>query len=198
MKRVLYINELLLCAVSIAFTSLHLYLFHEKWFAREYIVAYLIYGASAALLTNFLISDLKSKDGRPSAKETVFGTVSALPLFFMAVLYFLPFGRINLWIILIFLATIIVLATIWFKGGSKYVLIGIFALLTLSLLGAYVMSVISRVPMGTGYSSEYRAAHSWEFFIAENGGAAQFNAIPTMIAFLLADKFCDKMSCENA
>lgn len=193
MKRVLYINELLLCAVSIAFTSLHLYLFHEEWFAWDYIVAYLIYGASAALLTYFLISDLKSKDGRPSAKETVFGTVSALPLF----LYFLPFGRINLWIILIFLATIIVLATIWFKGGSKYVLIGIFALLTLSLLGAYVMSVISRVPMGTGYSPEYRAAHSWEFFIAENGGAAQFNAIPTMIAFLLADRFCDKMSYEN-
>ena len=197
MKRVLYINEILLCAVYITLTSMHLYTFYEKWFTWDYIVAYVIYGISAVLLTNFLISDLKSKDGRPSAKEMIFGTVFALPLFFMAALNFLPSGRYKLWILLTILVTIIVLAAIWFKGRSKYVLIGIFVVLTVLLLGAYIINAMSRVPMGTGYSREYMETHKWEFFIAENGGAAQLSAVPTMIAFLLADRSCDKMIYEN-
>ncbi len=197
MKRVLYINEILLCAVYITLTSMHLYTFYEKWFTWYYIVAYVIYGISAVLLTNFLISNLKSKDGRPSAKEMIFGTVFALPLFFMAALNFLPSGRYKLWILLTILVTIIVLAAIWFKGRSKYVLIGIFVVQTVLLLGAYIINAMSRVPMGTGYSREYMETHKWEFFIAENGGAAQLSAVPTMIAFLLADRSCDKMIYEN-
>ena len=195
MKRVLYINELLLCAVSFAFTSLHLYLFHEKWSAWEYIVAYLIYGASAAQLTSFLIREFRAKDGMPSAKEMVFGTVSALPLF-LIVWFNIPYsGGFPLQVLLILLVTLIILAAIWFRGSSKYVLIGIFVVLSVLMFGTYLFCTADRVNMG--HMGEYLKSYKWKHFIDSNGWAALLNTIPTMIAFMLAERFCDKMSCEN-
>lgn len=195
MKRVFYINELLLCAVSIAFTSLHLYLFHEEWSAWEYIVAYLIYGASAALLTSFLIREFRAKDGRPSAKEILFGSIFALPLFLIVWFNIPNLGGFPLLILSILLVTLIILAAIWFRGLSKYVLIGIFVVLSVLMFGAYLFCTADRAHMG--YTGEYLKSYKWERFIGSNGWAALLNTIPTMIAFLLADRFCDKMSCEN-
>ena len=195
MKRVLYINELLLCAVSIAFTSLNLYKYCGSESMLFFIISSLVYGVSAAQLTSFLIRDLRAKDGRPSAKEMVFGTVSALPLFLIVWFNIPNLGGFPLQVLSILLVTLIILAAIWFRGLSKYVLIGIFVVLSVLMFGAYLFCTADRAHMG--YTGEYLKSYKWERFIDSNGWAALLNTIPTMIAFMLAGKFCDKMSCEN-
>ena len=195
MKRVLYINELLLCAVSIAFTCLNLY----KYFGSEsmlfFIISSLVYGISAAQLTIFLIRDLRAKDGRPSAKEILFGSIFALPLFLIVWFNIPNLGGFPLLILSILLVTIIIFAAIWFKGGSKYVLIGIFVVLSVLMFGIYLFCTADRV--NNGNRGEYLKSYKWERFIDSNSWAALLNTIPTMIAFMLAGKFCDKMSCES-
>ncbi|HCJ41171.1 hypothetical protein [uncultured Ruminococcus sp.] len=196
MKRVLYINELLLCVVSFAFTSLNLF----KYYGRDFmlfLISSLVYGVSAALLTIFLIRDLRAKNGRTSAKEILFGSVFALPLFLIVWFNIPNSGLFPLLILSILLATIIILAAIWFRGSSKYVLIGIFVVLSVLMFGTYLFCTADRV--NNGHMGEYLKSYSYklERFIGSNGWAALLNTIPTMIAFLLAGKFCDKMSREN-
>ncbi len=196
MKRVLYINELLLCVVSFAFTSLNLF----KYYGRDFmlfLISSLAYGVSAALLTIFLIRDLRAKDGRTSAKEILFGAVFALPLFLIVWFNIPNSGLFPLLILSILLATLIILAAIWFRGLSKYVLIGIFVVLSVLMFGTYLFCTADRV--NNGNMGEYLKSYSYklERFIGSNGWAALLNTIPTMIAFLLAGKFCDKMSREN-
>ena len=196
MKRVLYINELLLCVVSFAFTSLNLFKYYGNDFML-FLISSLAYGVSAALLTIFLIRDLRAKDGRTSAKEILFGSVFALPLFLIVWFNIPNSGLFPLLILSILLATLIILAAIWFRGLSKYVLIGIFVVLSVLMFGTYLFCTADRV--NNGHMGEYLKSYSYklERFIGSNGWAALLNTMPTMIAFLLAGKFCDKMSREN-
>ena len=196
MKRVLYINELLLCVVSFAFTSLNLF----KYYGRDFmlfLISSLVYGVSAALLTSFLIRDFRANDGMPSAKEILFGSVFALPLFLIVWFNIPNLGGFPLLILSILLATLIILAAIWFRGLSKYVLIGIFVVLSVLMFGTYLFCTADRV--NNGHMGEYLKSYSYklERFIGSNGWAALLNTMPTMTAFMLAGKFCDKMSREN-
>ena len=195
MKRVLYINELLLCAVSIAFTSLNLYKYCGSDFMLFFIISSLVYGVSAAQLTSFLIREFRAKDGMPSAKEILFGSIFALPLFLIVWFNIPNLGGFPLLILSILLVTLIILAAIWFRGLSKYVLIGIFVVLSVLMFGTYLFCTADRVNMG--HMGEYLKSYKWKHFIDSNGWAALLNTIPTMIAFMLAERFCDKMSCEN-
>ena len=195
MKRVLYINELLLCVVSFAFTSLNLYKYFGSNFMQYFIISSLAYGVSAALLTSFLIRDLRAKDGRTSAKEILFGAIFALPLFLIVWFNIPNSGLFPLLILSILLATLIILAAIWYRGLSKYVLIGIFVVLSVLMFGTYLFCTADRVHMG--HMGEYLKSYKWKHFIDSNGWAALLNTMPTMTAFMLAGKFCDKMSCEN-
>ena len=197
MKRVLYINELLLCVVSFAFTSLNLYKYFGSNFMQYFIISSLAYGVSAALLTIFLIRDLRAKDGRTSAKEILFGAIFALPLFLIVWFNIPNSGLFPLLILSILLATLIILAAIWYRGLSKYVLIGIFVVLSVLMFGTYLFCTADRV--NNGHMGEYLKSYSYklERFIGSNGWAALLNTMPTMTAFMLAGKFCDKMSREN-
>lgn len=194
MKRVLYINELLLCVVSFAFTSLNLFKYYGNDFML-FLISSLVYGVSAALLTSFLIRDLRAKDGRTSAKEILFGAVFALPLFLIVWFNIPNLGLFPLLMLSILLAALIILAAIWFKGSSKYVLIGIFVVLSVLMFGTYLFCTADRAHMG--HMGEYLKSYKWKRFIDSNGWAALLNTMPTMIAFLLAGKFRDKMSREN-
>ena len=217
MKRALYICEILTCAVSAIFICLYMWAFNEPLFLGQlgYILSLAGYGISAVLLIKKLIEECRSYYSRFSVKEGIFSTFYALPVLsvvLMAVVVFFTdsisistFSPLS--IILALSVVLLFLSAVWFKGKSMYKLIGLFVVLTFLIVAASVLcGAVYRVPSPYGgvnpdlsklTHAELQRREREEFFKAF-GGAAQLCVIPTIFAFLLADKFSDEMIYENS